>query len=223
MGKKKTGFWGWIQENCFEERIRHFTIQESRMLFTLVLEFVQTDNLKKRSQLCQVGSELQAMILGNLGDDRCVRYRRLGNSADLSAAVDDYEQALSLTPVETIRHDELLNRLASARLERFLLQDTQADFSAAIDCCQKLLERLPDDLQSVSASVLDKMATLYMTRYKCVGEVEDLSRGMDCLGEAVRLTSGEDPVKLMYLVNLGAAHAIRRQRNEGVDDGQGER
>ncbi|EUC58787.1 aromatic di-alanine and TPR containing protein, partial [Rhizoctonia solani AG-3 Rhs1AP] len=147
----------------------------------------------------------------SLGVSYNERYRRLGELADLSKAIECHTCALAST---SDGHPDMADRHASLGVsysDRYQRLGDFSDLEKATECSTRALALTPDGHPDMS----DRHASLgvsYTNRYRRLGEFADLSKAIECHIRALALTpDGYSKMSHRY-ASLGVSYTDRFER-----------
>jgi len=152
----------------------------------------------------------KAGYLNNLGNGLSARYARTGDLADLTKALECYQQAVDLTPAKAM----YLNNLGNGLRDRYARTGDLADLTKALECYQQAVELTPANSPD-KAMYLNNLGNGLRARYARTGDLADLTKALECSQQAVALTPATSPAKAGYLNNLGTG---LRDRYESTGD-----
>lgn len=150
--------------------------------------------------------------LGHLSAHHRERYTETGAPGDLVRAVDLATEALALDPDDATAR----GHLAAALTERFRATRDDADLSRAVDLYRAVRDAAaaaPAGRDGYSdaetATVLNNLAGVLLTRYRLLGITADLDEGIDAFTTVLDLTPRTHHAYTARLVNVAQARLDR--------------
>ena len=142
------------------------------------------------------------------------RFERVGDAADLDAAVDAGRRAVDLTPPDAPGLAACLADLGNSLRTRFERAGDAADLDAAIDAGRRAVALTPPGNPGL-AGYLSSLGVSLRTLFERAGDAADLDAAIDAGRRAVDLTPPDHPNLANYLAGLGVS---LRTRFEQVGD-----
>jgi tetratricopeptide (TPR) repeat protein len=126
------------------------------------------------------------------------RYERIGDLADLSAAVVVAEAAVVATPTEHPDRARYLSNVCVARRARYTHADDLADLDAAIAAGEAAVVATPVDHPD-RAEYLSNICVARRARFDRIGDARDLVRAFQAGEAAVAASAADNPDRAGYL------------------------
>ena len=145
-----------------------------------------------------------------------LRFKLLGDLADLQQAISILETIIKTVPLSDQRHPFGLEILGMAYRYRFDRLGELSDLEKAISKFGSVVDFLPDG-DTLKPACLNNLGIAFRTRFERLGELSDLERAISRLENAVHLTQS-NPEKADYLNNLGIAFGARFEHLGKLDD-----
>ncbi len=158
--------------------------------------------------------------LGHLSSALFLRFRRLGDTADIDGAVSYGRLALDRATPDTESYPALLGTLVSALGTRYGERGAGADLDEAIDLAQRAADLTPPG-SAARAVRLSNLSRVLHERYKRTRDPEDLDRATD-MAEAA---ADELPMEHAHraIVLIGLAQSLQERFDQDHDPADADR
>ena len=156
-------------------------------------------------------------LLNNLGNSFIRRFKRTGDLADISEAIQNQQRAVQFTPDGNPDLPALLSNLGVSFRCRFRHTGDLADLSEAIQKQQCAIQLTPDGLAGLPGR-LSNLGISLQSRFERTGDLTDISEAIIVQQRGVQLTSNGHADLTALLNNLGESF-LRRHEGSGALDG----
>ncbi|KAG8734697.1 hypothetical protein FRC10_011528 [Ceratobasidium sp. 414] len=159
----------------------------------------------------------EAITLSIQADALYNQYQQSNQTEELNAAIEYYNQALSLAHDQHLNKSAWLYGLGNLYHRRYNRSEDVADLDMAIGCKYRAVsETRTDDPERVAR--LSSLADSHHSRFKHLGELPDMEMALDCIIQVVSLTPEDHADYVDSLNNLGTMYLHRCDQLGGLED-----
>jgi CHAT domain-containing protein/tetratricopeptide (TPR) repeat protein len=167
--------------------------------------------------LAALDERFQVAVWNNSAIVLARRYGARGRLADLSRALELWQQAVSCTPPDSPELPRNLNNLGNGLRSRYAGTGRLEDLQEAIRVSQQAVARTPPDSPDLPM-YLNNLGNGLRDRYAGTGRLEDLEEAIRGFQQAVARTPLDSRELPRYLNNVGAGLCDRYARTGRLED-----